>query len=587
MYMIGIADSEYDMFLKMKDFITGVGFIGQAQVTPFGGGIRGNLSNWYVKDAHINEVITFTCDQATPAAHYSSWEVTSTTLLDQIDAESNSMYRTVGKEYQAYIDINPANPYVVGDLITLRSVVRGTTGAGKATLVTPTKLTKTETIALTCTQKGSANVTGDTAVVNLFLGVPVSIPKARNLSAVSIPLLTVGVDYSVQAVDGTITLLSNVNHIEGAPATVTFTSTQSAAVFSAVGSITDLALQGASSYTEGAAFTCLQLSFTIPRVSTTVRAEQFDLGDTMTFYMTENPLKAVGQEWEQLHSESAAIAYHGGGTPMQEVKAIFKGKGIAGSDNIFVGINRAVVPDSNSAWRLKGFRAYSSLSTFEGQLGWRNASPRLTMWNQEIPFWLRADGRSIQLVAKSSTYYTQMFLGLYLPDEEPQFNPYPLMIGGNQGEVDSVTTLWNQVSPKNSCYWCSHTQDPLTPTCMFLDKTNVWVPIYVRDEEDEAKVLMSNWIANPTVTVYPYALEGMRFTRQNLDGTFTPIPMEIVTRKFTNHPFIGTLDGLYAVSGYGNQAPENILVTADNRHMIVFHNVYRNQTDEYMAMELK
>lgn len=618
-YMIGIADGEYDLWGKLKNFITGVGFIGQPIITPVGGGARPKLHSWQVHPEFINKVATFTCDFVDAPNYSSTWEV-NVGGVDDIDAQSSVAYKSISNvgtngrpAVVAYIDIDSSNQWLVGDQIALKCVELSTAGAGKVNTIAPSASTVTETITLTCTQKGSAAVSADTEVLLLPLNTQVDIPRARNLSAVSVKRTSDDTavpagHYTMDLVNGKITLTNDTIIGAGQQATITFNATSSAAVFSVSGSVTDYSLQGLSTYTEGTAFDSLQVDFTINRVSATVRAEQFQTGDTVTIYTTQNPLKALGQEWVEVTAGNGlypqvSTAYHGSITENQDQKVIYKGRGLAGTDEFYIGMYRSVEQNVNSIWRLKAFRSFNSLVSFESQTGWKDKSPRLTMWHNEVPFWIVADGRTINVVAKSSTYYTMMTAGLYLPDEEPQYNPYPVLVGGDHGAADATTTTrWSDVAGTHSCFFHprksngSYSTEEARPTLMFLDKYNNWQHVDCRDSAAAAESKgfegSSQPYASDNYAVYPYYCDGMAMTRENLDGSYTPIPLEIIAGRhnpaspYVRQPFVGRIDKWYAVSGYGNQTPENLLITTDAKKLVVFHNVYRNQVDEYVALEL-
>ena len=80
--------------------------------------------------------------------------------------------------------------------------------------------------------------------------------------------------------------------------------------------------------------------------------------------------------------------------------------------------------------------------------------------------------------------------------------------------------------------------------------------------------------------IWPYRVNAMSKLRENLDGS-TPLLAVTLT------PDMGELEGVMAVSGYGNIQPEDIILqSSTGRRFVVGTNTYRNSQEDFSATEL-
>jgi hypothetical protein len=85
--------------------------------------------------------------------------------------------------------------------------------------------------------------------------------------------------------------------------------------------------------------------------------------------------------------------------------------------------------------------------------------------------------------------------------------------------------------------------------------------------------------------IWPYAYQGMGGLRENLDGSYTLLPIVMAATRYFRDTVYGQMDGVYAVSGYAAQSSENIIRNGGKKYM-VFQDVYKVNVYSFCAMEL-
>lgn len=234
-----------------------------------------------------------------------------------------------------------------------------------------------------------------------------------------------------------------------------------------------------------------------------------------------------------------------------------RGVGSEGLDEIYVGIEAFENTSSGYYnWQLTGswgYRSGRALTAHPMNGGSRYAY----FWNASIPYWMVATPRRIMVVAKISTLYQFVHLGLGDPTATANQYPYPLIIGG----CGSVAAQNYSVTGVGNSLFCANQGsnglicrpggdwDAIGPAaCAAMN------PSY----ENRANII--------TALNGYYSLEQMYI----LDTTRTSI--------------YAAIDGLFRVSGYNNTA-ENIVTVGSDNHL-VFQDVYRTSIGDYFAMRL-
>lgn len=254
---------------------------------------------------------------------------------------------------------------------------------------------------------------------------------------------------------------------------------------------------------------------------------------------------------------------------------ILRGPGLAGADQIFVGIRQYESQASDYYnFELTGFTGYGAGLDFTAQPGYLTTPVYVHLWNSSIPYWLIANGRRIVLVAKVSTVYQALHLGFINPYASPGQYPYPLAIGGCS---DVQTQRWSATDESHR-----HFTDPGAYTLYLRDPGGLW--------QGFANFWQSNGEAGLyTNNVWPYQARStevqnlFRTLRDQPDATYALFPL-ILTRSSPTVAGLGEIDGCFALSGHNNAA-ENICQVSSQDHLVV-QNVFRTARYYYWALKL-
>lgn len=334
-------------------------------------------------------------------------------------------------------------------------------------------------------------------------------------------------------------------------------------------------------YQQGQPFSNAKIGFTLDRGDVTSAGAQFAISDTIVIHTTQSPVKAEGVEWEILREPDGALTEQFGYTvPASDSEILLKGKGVAGVDEIFVGIRRSWSTAAAAAyWQLTGSRGYAPGLTYDEQPVMLPSSrrPFLSMWSGDLPYWISVTGRKITMMIRNNTYYASMYLGLGIPWGSPKNQSYFLVVGGSNG---ARYPEWTNLAPDNSNYWGARGDDYNYSSCQALWRDGSWRGHLVRQSNDRGQSWNAVQIDSHGQGIWPYRGNGMREIRENLDGSTAMLPV-------TLYPTLGEIDGVYAISGYGGIQPEDLVYqAATGKRYVAGINTYRNSTEDFHAMEL-
>lgn len=316
-----------------------------------------------------------------------------------------------------------------------------------------------------------------------------------------------------------------------------------------------------ASYSQGTLFSNSIIAFTLDSGTKTESAAVYEVGDVVRIYTTRNPLREANQHWETLRQYQDVNG--------NDTEWIFKGKGNAGTDEIFLHINR-----SGSNLTLGGMRGYSPGLTINEQPGALLNRPYLPMYvtADGMPYWISVTGRRINIKLRNNTYYHDAYMGLGIPWGSPRYQPYFLCVGACRASALSVGI-------DNSNYWNAQTSQSggsgyfnLSPM-QVMNRSGVWQG-HVAGENGSYDSATSG-----ENVVYPYYQQNIASVGRNLDGSHPLLPISM-------YPDQGDLDGVFAVPslGYGS-LPEDIIWNPTNgKKYIVTPDTYKSTP--FQAMEL-
>lgn len=299
-------------------------------------------------------------------------------------------------------------------------------------------------------------------------------------------------------------------------------------------------------------------------------------------------------------------------------EVIFKAPGNSGTEEIFVGIRSEY--DAANGWYnlfLNGYRGFDSnvQSWFDqpGSLpGWGSTytllNPMVPCWNNTMPYWFSASGRSFRFAVKVSTSYEAGYLGFLLPYATPSQYPYPLVVAGSMvPNTSSRTTEWrysantyrHSLFPTPGCDdHPATTSDSLNTTLYLLRPDGTWTWFgnrYSSSSNPDSIIDMSQSGVSPvtqgncTRGVWPASAWNLgtngrrRAYREVLGGGYMLQPL-ILHQRYPTMMVLGEMEGVYAISGFSNAA-ENTATIGGVTH-VVMQNSSRTGVHDYWAIGL-
>jgi len=255
-----------------------------------------------------------------------------------------------------------------------------------------------------------------------------------------------------------------------------------------------------------------------------------------------------------------------------ETQVYLKGTGLAGLDEIYVGIETYEIPTSGIYnWTLYGSWGYRAEASSYSDMPHSfvnagvNYTPKALFWNNSIPYWMVANGRRIILFAKVGTTYQSVHLGLLTPPATDAQYPYPLLIGGaynsSNGDIAYSSTSAAQ-------WWLAAAYSRLHLP------DGRWGCAYGADRTEQLP---------PFRPVTPYGNEANMLTAP--DGSYLLQPIYMIS--YETYPFgnvYGQVEGLFRVSGI-NQTSENI-ITVDGVNYMAFQYGSYSGIEHFCALRL-
>lgn len=336
--------------------------------------------------------------------------------------------------------------------------------------------------------------------------------------------------------------------------------------------------------------------------NTMIRFSTFDnfdytIGDKWVLPLRASPVP-TNYQWEILDEETEVFSNDEAESDrLQTRRFALRGKGNAGTENIYVGLNRMGVFGVEDTWSFTGYSGWDENNIDHStNLGYieQEQQPIVVMPQNELTYYISITGRRIMGAIVSGSVVQHFYIGFLMQHQSPTYEPYPLLIGGsNVWSALSAAVVDNHAELVTS----SHTAyyDP----CAYVSVNPNSSQAYLYTGNDVVTPLARGFVNSVIDTnldsaaydfnknyVFPSGLRAMSRLRANFDGTFTPIPMWAVRTTVTNNSVKGRIDGIYAVSGDNGQQAGNIFVF-DDRYHIVFNNVWRTQLEDFCAIEVK
>jgi len=284
------------------------------------------------------------------------------------------------------------------------------------------------------------------------------------------------------------------------------------------------------------------------------------LSDLRDFATANTDLVTAGEEWAEDRWQLTGA----------EREWIAHGPGLAAADEIYCGI-RTETDSGNDRynWQLMGATGYMSGNLWSAQPGTCPVATtdgvRIYLWDGSIPYWFIGSGRRLIMVAKVSTVYQILYLGLALPYATPGQYPYPLVVAGC-GAVQA--RRWSDTAAGHSAFF--HPQTDSGGSALRMRQPD------------------GSW---------PYSYEGGPFRltpdRQGTDLTYwlregpgdgRPLRAQVLATSSPARNVLGELDGIFQVPGFGAAAED--IVEIDGVDYLMVQNVHRTANISYCAVRL-
>ena len=274
-----------------------------------------------------------------------------------------------------------------------------------------------------------------------------------------------------------------------------------------------------------------------------------------------------------------------------EYELIVKGPGLAGDDEIYVGIQTYKNEGEDYYnWRLQGFTGYLAGAAFDLQPGAiANTPPSLALHNNAIPYWFVATGRRFVVVARVSSVYEACYLGFLMPFGTPSQLPYPLTVGGsiiggtNSGYRYSTQMVSHRQFVSPGAYGTSNTDSAINFSSTLMLLHGDWIALRnyygISGEGAQSRLGCETWPYGDSLTNDTWAL-----MRNNMDGSYPGFPIQAYQETPGDNVF-GELEGCLAVPGFG-LAAEDIITIGGVSHLVI-PNVYRSGASDWWALALE
>lgn len=329
----------------------------------------------------------------------------------------------------------------------------------------------------------------------------------------------------------------------------------------------------------------------------------------LDFLQNNTALVAAGQNWTKVWELS--------GQP----ELMLKGPGLAGGDEVYVGIKRTdntLTNGESLIWITGATGITTGATSFTGHVNSLTRTPAIFLDQNPMQYWMVANGRRFVVVVKISTVYQAMYGGLFLPYSNPAAYPYPLFVGGTRGfsgySATYITNSWRQSevdwyrhfayarSSNGSTNWYDSAACMLTPDAQWGQGTiDATVAVYSNPRfmlgprafpdylgaRNLTETVNGNYQSSGNQVRFGYSLVRSKMTA-GLNGEFPLTPITLMAANngpLPNPVTYGVLHGVYSVPGLGNVA-ENLVTIGGVNHLVV-PNVQRTTETEYWALALE
>lgn len=288
-------------------------------------------------------------------------------------------------------------------------------------------------------------------------------------------------------------------------------------------------------------------------------SNQLDLHDKLVTFLTTG---LGAQNWAVLSDQASVEGL--------KRRTFFKAPGLGGTDEIYVTYYSYLdnTDFANAAVRgASGYLPGGALSDQPGDSGGKT----LHLWNSSIPYWIVANGRRFIVVAKVSTVYEIAYAGLILPHGSPSELPYPMFVGACGAA--SASRRWSDTSVAHRAFWKGY------QSAVMRSHAGTWLDVNYLAFSGNSQPL-----AEAAAQLWPI-IDGPVLQTYSGDYALTPLSVLSGGTSGVGRNDYGELDGVFAVSGFGN-ASENLISVGGVNHLVVQNTFNTSNAANYVAVRL-
>lgn len=269
-----------------------------------------------------------------------------------------------------------------------------------------------------------------------------------------------------------------------------------------------------------------------------------DLLDKLIAFLTT--ALASGQLWTVLADQ----------TEDDQRCVYLRGPGLAGTDNIYVGI-RVLTDDDGIVyhWELRGMAGYTSGAAFEEHVGVSSAY-YMPLYKTSMTYHFFATGRHFKVAALvESTVWANCYAGFILPYALPSEFPYPLFIGANSS---LSTERYNSEAATYRAFWQPGAASSSKGGCGLRFVSGEWLEF--SSTADSSPMYYGR--------VWPYYNSVLPMA-ENIDASQNIIPVLLYTAGWSGVA-LGEIDGVGYIAGH-NTTPGDTITDDNGDEWVVFN----------------
>lgn len=293
------------------------------------------------------------------------------------------------------------------------------------------------------------------------------------------------------------------------------------------------------------------------------------------------------------------LAWTAPGSLTAEAKLQMRAPGAGVDKQVFVNIRSQNDGAQKYSWQITGALSYTVGLAWGNQNSESPLKTFMNLWTGSTPYWFFGNDRRVIVVAKTSTNYTSMHAGFFLPWATPAQYPFPFYISADYAS----SVAWNTVdSARRFCVDPGGTNDS-EASAWVRSPDGVWVPARnhsVSGNTDSLDGQVNR--LDTSVFVWPYCTANTETSLGGVStwGTYTQaagggsfdnmvptaqgerwiLPVHLCRAKMQP---LGALDGVYCPLGTGLSTEQ--VVTASGKSLRAFQNINRNSANDFMLVE--